>query len=69
MTLSTEPILKAEWLKPGAHVNLAGAHQATAREADSAPIAGTAGVLRRKGGGPAAYRLLAGLFGRVEAVQ
>lgn len=42
VTLSTEPLLKAAWLRPGAHVNLVGAHQATAREADSALVAGAA---------------------------
>lgn len=42
VTMSTEPILKAAWLKAGAHVNLVGAHQASAREADSALIAGAA---------------------------
>jgi ornithine cyclodeaminase/alanine dehydrogenase-like protein (mu-crystallin family) len=42
VTLATGPILKAAWLKPGAHVNLVGAHQANVREADSALIKGAA---------------------------
>ena len=35
LTGSTKPILKGEWVRPGAHVNLVGAHSPTAREADS----------------------------------
>jgi ornithine cyclodeaminase/alanine dehydrogenase-like protein (mu-crystallin family) len=39
VTGSPEPVLHGEWVQPGAHVNLVGAHTATTREADSALIA------------------------------
>ena len=39
VTGSPEPILKGEWVRDGAHVNLVGAHARTTREADSALIA------------------------------
>jgi ornithine cyclodeaminase/alanine dehydrogenase-like protein (mu-crystallin family) len=39
VTGSPEPVLHGEWVRPGAHVNLVGAHTATTREADSALIA------------------------------
>jgi len=35
VTGSAEPVLKGEWVKPGAHVNLVGAHSLTTREADT----------------------------------
>ena len=34
-TTSPEPILAGEWVKPGAHVNLVGAHSLPARECDT----------------------------------
>ena len=33
-TLSTEPILKGEWVRPGTHVDLIGAYRPDMREAD-----------------------------------
>jgi len=38
-TSSKEPILKREWIKPGAHINAVGSSIATAREIDSATMA------------------------------
>ena len=35
VTTSPEPVLMGEWVKPGAHVNLVGAHSLTTREADT----------------------------------
>jgi len=34
-TTSPEPILAGDWVKPGAHVNLVGAHSMTTRECDT----------------------------------
>ncbi len=34
-TLSTEPLVKGDWLKPGAHLDLVGAFRPTMRETDS----------------------------------
>jgi ornithine cyclodeaminase/alanine dehydrogenase-like protein (mu-crystallin family) len=39
VTSSREPVLKGEWLAPGAHVNAVGASLATARELDTAAVA------------------------------
>ncbi len=38
-TSSSEPVLRHEWLKPGAHVNAVGSSIRTARELDSATVA------------------------------
>lgn len=38
VTASVDPILRGEWVRRGAHVNLVGAHSATTREADTALI-------------------------------
>ncbi len=35
-TMSTEPVLMGEWVKPGTHVDLIGAYRADMREADDA---------------------------------
>ena len=38
VTGSAEPIVLGEWIQPGAHVNLVGAHSPTTREADTALV-------------------------------
>jgi ornithine cyclodeaminase len=38
-TTATEPIVKREWISPGAHLNLVGASTPNAREVDSATFA------------------------------
>jgi len=38
-TLATEPLVRGEWLAPGAHIDLVGAFRATMRETDDAAIA------------------------------
>jgi ornithine cyclodeaminase/alanine dehydrogenase-like protein (mu-crystallin family) len=37
-TMSPEPLIRGEWLKPGAHVDLVGAYLPTMREADDAAV-------------------------------
>lgn len=39
VTTSTKPIVRGEWLKPGAHVDLAGAFKPTMRETDGEVVA------------------------------
>ena len=34
-TASAEPVLRGDWVRPGTHVNLVGAHELTSREADT----------------------------------
>jgi ornithine cyclodeaminase/alanine dehydrogenase-like protein (mu-crystallin family) len=41
-TSSREPVLRREWLKPGAHVNAVGASTPQARELDTATVAASA---------------------------
>jgi alanine dehydrogenase len=38
-TTSTEPILKSDWLKPGAHINAVGSHRPDSREIDGPTLA------------------------------
>jgi ornithine cyclodeaminase/alanine dehydrogenase-like protein (mu-crystallin family) len=38
VTGSAEPIIRGEWLRPGTHVNLVGAHSPATREADTALV-------------------------------
>lgn len=38
-TLSTEPIVRGAWLRPGCHLDLVGAFRATMRETDAAAVA------------------------------
>src|SRR5262245_50681521 len=35
VTASSQPVLKGEWVRPGAHINLVGGHTLTQREADT----------------------------------
>ncbi|MFA8386718.1 MAG: ornithine cyclodeaminase family protein [Pelagibaca sp.] len=37
-TMSTEPVLRGEWLRPGTHVDLIGAYRPDMREADDAAL-------------------------------
>ncbi|MBB93158.1 MAG: ornithine cyclodeaminase [Rhodobacteraceae bacterium] len=37
-TMSTEPVLKGDWLRPGQHVNLIGAYRPDMREADDTAL-------------------------------
>ncbi len=39
VTAAQEPIMQADWIQPGCHINLVGAHNAHTREADSATVA------------------------------
>lgn len=40
-TASREPVLRGQWLRPGCHVNLVGAHSPHSREADDDAIRGS----------------------------
>lgn len=37
-TMSTDPVIKGDWLRPGTHVDLIGAYRADMREADDAAL-------------------------------
>ena len=41
VTTAKEPILKADWLKPGLHINAIGSHRPDLREIDGATLAGS----------------------------
>jgi ornithine cyclodeaminase len=47
-TSSTEPVLKREWIAPGAHLNVVGASLPAAREVDSATMAAAALFVDRR---------------------
>lgn len=38
VTTSSQPVLKADWLRPGCHINAVGAHSPSSREIDSATM-------------------------------
>ena len=40
-TMSTEPLIRGAWLRPGQHIDLIGAYRPDMREVDDAAIAGT----------------------------
>ncbi|MBM3597961.1 MAG: ornithine cyclodeaminase family protein [Alphaproteobacteria bacterium] len=44
-TLSTEPLIRGAWLKPGAHVDLVGAYTPRMREADDETVRRAAGAV------------------------
>ena len=48
VTNSAEPVLRREWLKPGAHVNAVGACLPTTRELDTATVAESVFVVDRR---------------------
>ena len=41
VTTAKEPIIKADWLKPGIHINAVGSHRPDLRELDGATLART----------------------------
>lgn len=47
-TTATEPIVKREWIAPGAHLNLVGASTPNAREVDSATMAAASVYVDRR---------------------
>jgi ornithine cyclodeaminase/alanine dehydrogenase-like protein (mu-crystallin family) len=47
-TSSREPILRREWIKPGAHINAVGSSIAAARELDGATVAASAMFVDRR---------------------
>jgi ornithine cyclodeaminase len=48
VTASAEPVVRREWLKPGAHVNAVGSSIPTARELDSQTVADAALFVDRR---------------------
>ena len=38
VTASAEPVIRGEWIQPGTHVNLVGAHSPKTRESDTALV-------------------------------
>ncbi|GGK40711.1 ornithine cyclodeaminase family protein [Salinarimonas ramus] len=71
-TLSREPIVRGEWLKAGAHLDLVGAFNLSMREADDAALARAAVYVDTPAaldeGGDVAVAIRAGAFAR-EAVR
>jgi len=72
-TLSTEPLVKGEWLKPGAHLDLVGAFRPDMREADDEAVRRARLFCDTRGGalkegGDLAQPLSAGLIGETDVV-
>jgi ornithine cyclodeaminase len=72
-TLSSQPLVMGEWLRPGAHLDLVGAFTPAMRECDDAAVTGARlyvdtrnGALKE--GGDLVQPLQAGLIGRADIV-